>query len=73
MTEKRTADYIKLWAILITIALFFTFFDIFIFSKVSFLHESLKLAILIFISVVTSSAICIFLARKGKHTFMKKN
>lgn len=73
MTEKRTADYIKLWAILITIALFFTFFDVLVFSKISFLHESLRLAILIFISVVTSSTICIYLARKDKtHLYEKK-
>lgn len=73
MTEKRTADYIKLGAILITIALFFTFFDVLVFSKISFLHESLRLAILIFISVVTSSTICIYLARKDKtHLYEKK-
>lgn len=66
MAEKRTADYIKLGAILITITLFFTFFDVFIFSKISFLHESLRLAILVFISVITSSTIFIYLSRKGK-------
>lgn len=73
MTKKRPADYIKLGAILITIALFFTFFDVLVFSKISFLHESLRLAILIFISVVTSSTICIYLARKDKtHLYEKK-
>ncbi|WP_028842512.1 methyl-accepting chemotaxis protein [Thermodesulfovibrio yellowstonii] len=73
MTKHRMVDYFKLGVILIPVVLFFTFFDVIIFSKISFLPEKLRLSVLIFSAMITSSMICIYLSRKQKtHLYEKQ-
>ncbi|MGB9934977.1 methyl-accepting chemotaxis protein [Thermodesulfovibrio yellowstonii] len=73
ITKKRIIGYMRLIGLLIPVALFFTFFDVIIFSKISFLHEKLRLSVLIFSAMITSSIICIYLSRKQKiHLYEKQ-
>ncbi|GLI52984.1 methyl-accepting chemotaxis protein [Thermodesulfovibrio yellowstonii] len=73
ITKKRITGYMRLIGLLIPVALFFAFFDVIIFSKISFLHEKLRLSVLIFSAMITSSIICIYLSRKQKiHLYEKQ-